>query len=759
LEKLDVERQGGLYTPGTMNSLPDYEATFNDRMNRALAGVNTDWLSKPLRTEAGTRHAIGFDMTHQRLNVMADISYNNVAGVMKGSNRTTIAGGMSATYRTTDRRFVFRNEMNITSNSASDSPYGTFSDYVRMNPYHEIYDTNGRLVKNFSGVVASQDNPLWNAHLNTILTSGYLNFSNNFITEYSPIENLKFRLRFGIESQRNERDNFYPAEHTQFAGMTSDEDRLRRGSYSHGIGKWNRYSGDFSLQYNKAIGDHLIMTNFAYNMGETGSLELSYDAEGFPSDKMNSMMFARAFARDGKPRGSESTVRDIGAVGVLGYSYDNRYLADVTFRTSASSQYAPDKRWGAFWSTGIGWNVHNEKWAKNINWFDRLKLRSSIGSTGSQNVSSYLTITTYNYYTDDFYRSFRPQNPGGTDLGVRILRLANGELLWQQKLDFNVGFDATIARLTASFDYYISTTNNLVTDLTIPPSTGFGSISENAGQVENKGVDLRLTYRLVNKRDFFLSITGAFSQNTNKLKRISDALRNFNEQQDALVSSNVDGGRWNPVRRYVEGGSMNAIWAVRSLGINPQNGNEIYLRPDGTTTYVWNAADQQIVGDAREKYRGNIGFNGEYKGFGVSVMCRFLGGGQLYNSTLVQRVENANINDNVDRRVFAGRWSEDNRFAPYKRLQPYTDANGNWITVPSTQPTSRFVQNRNEFDIASINVYYNLHRLDAIKQFGFTRLRVGFNMNEIHKFSSVKVERGTFYPFARTLSFSVSAEF
>jgi TonB-linked SusC/RagA family outer membrane protein len=759
LEKLQVEWLGGVYNPNSMLGLPDAETSFNDRMNKALAGLNTDWLSKPLRTGVGTRHAVAFDMTHQLLNVMADISYNNRTGVMKGSDRTTIAGSMNATYRTSDRRFVFRNEMNITSNNASDSPYGTFGDYVRMNPYHDPYDTNGRLLKNFPSIAAAQNNPLWNAQLNTMFTSGYLNFSNNFITEYSPIENLKFRVRVGLVTQRNERDRFYPAEHTRFLGMTSETDRLRRGLYSHGVGRMNRYSGDFSVQYNKAINDHLLMTNFAYNIGETGSYELDYEAEGFPSDKMNSMMFARAFALDGKPRGSENTVRDLGVVGVLGYSYDNRYMADVTLRTGASSQYAPDKRWGMFWSTGVGWNVHNEKWAKNINWFDRLKLRSSIGSTGTQNISSYLTITTYNYYTDNFYRAYREQNPFATELGVHILRLANDELLWQQKLDFNIGFETTIARLTASFDYYIETTNNLVTDLSIPPSTGFRSISENAGQVENKGIDLSLNYQLIKKRDFFLNISGAFSLNTNKLKKISDALRSFNDLQDALVSSNVDGGRWNPVRRYVEGSSMNAIWAVPSLGINPQNGNEIYVRPDGTTTYVWSAANQQIVGDHREKYRGNLGISGEYKGFGASLTCRFLGGGQLYNSTLVQRVENANIYENVDKRVFDGRWSEDNRFAPYKRLQPYRDANGNWVSVPFTQPTSRFVQNRNEFDIASVNIYYNLHRFNVIKQFGFTRLRVAFNMNELHKFSSIKVERGTSYPFARTLSFSVTAEF
>ena len=139
-------------------------------------------------------------------------------------------------------------------------------------------------------------------------------------------------------------------------------------------------------------------------------------------------------------------------------------------------------------------------------------------------------------------------------------------------------------------------------------------------------------------------------------------------------------------------------------------------------------------------------------------MFRFLAGGQLYNSTLVQRVENADLHQNVDSRVFWGRWSETNRDAPFRALQMERDERG-LLTRSFTQPTSRFVQNRNELDVASVNLYYNLHRFKVVREFGFNRLRVGFNMNEIHKFSSIKVERGTSYPFARTISFSVNAEF
>lgn len=241
--------------------------------------------------------------------------------------------------------------------------------------------------------------------------------------------------------------------------------------------------------------------------------------------------------------------------------------------------------------------------------------------------------------------------------------------------------------------------------------------------------------------------------------KLSDAMRAFNERQDELVSTKEDGGRSKPVLRYVEGGSLNSIWAVPSLGINPANGREIYVRPDGTTTYTWQASDQQIVGNSQEKFRGNFGFNGEYQGFGLSVIARFTAGGDYYNQTLVDKVENADLKQNVDKRLLYGRWSEKNKNAPFKTLQPYNDANGNYISAPKTEPTSRFVQRKNEMTISSISAWYDWRDRVWLDKAGISRLKLAFNMNDVCTISTIKMERGTSYPFARTMSFSLAVEF
>ncbi|RYE14867.1 MAG: SusC/RagA family TonB-linked outer membrane protein, partial [Sphingobacteriaceae bacterium] len=150
-----------------------------------------------------------------------------------------------------------------------------------------------------------------------------------------------------------------------------------------------------------------------------------------------------------------------------------------------------------------------------------------------------------------------------------------------------------------------------------------------------------------------------------------------------------------------------------------------------------------------------------YKGIGLSVVARYLGGGQLYNQTLVDRVENVDMAFNVDKRVLTGRWLVPGQQALFKRLGEYSIPTEDGSTTAAqelTRATSRFVQDRNEIVISAVNLYY-LFNQPFVKRLGMERLKVGFNMNELATFSTIRLERGTSYPFARTLSFNLSATF
>ena len=330
-------------------------------------------------------------------------------------------------------------------------------------------------------------------------------------------------------------------------------------------------------------------------------------------------------------------------------------------------------------------------------------------------------------------------------------------------LDYNIGIDVDIAHnFTLKFDYYISQTTNTLLDFTIPPSTGFTSVKENIGDVKNTGFDAYLTYtpwRNIKDRSFF-TLTAAVSHNKNKITGISDAMKQYNKKQDEIASDRFDN---RPVQKYYEGVSMTAIWAVKSLGIDPATGEEIFLSKDGKRTNSWSAADMVICGDELPDFSGNFGFNYTWKALSLNCVFRYQFGGQMYNQTLVDLVENADLNYNVDKRVYDGRWRNPGDVKPYKRLRyvnvqkPGTNEWENKMI--KTQATSRFVQDRNDLTLSSVNLSYDMMNHDFINKIGLKVLRFSFYMNDVYTWSSIRVERGTSYPFARSFNFSLSATF
>lgn len=776
-EKLDVEKQHGLFddpngyagnTQLALNQLYNQKRTF------VASGIDTDWMSKPLQLGVGTKHSVSVELGDGALKSIVDLSYNKVEGVMKGSDRTNISGGVTLNYR--HKKFLFRNQLTITSNVSNDSKYGNFSEYVKINPYYTPYDQNGNLLHNivpsltdlpndvtvadWYGKLEFQANPLYNSTMNTVLQNRYIDITNNFDLQYFVTNELKLTARFGLTEKRDKGDNFYPSDHLKFVNFTG-ENELRKGSYTLSHGQQSDLSGRFDIQYNKEIlPKNMVYFNGGFDISQKSSMSNIVSAEGFPSEMMTDIMFARQYTKDTKPTGTENTVRDIGYYMSLNYSYDDRINVDGTFRQNASSMYGANSRWGAFWSAGMAWNIHNEKWM-NSDVISRLRVRASVGSTGSQSSSAYNAIATYNYFLDRTYEGL---------IGAQLMSMRNDDLKWQQKNDTNFGFEMNVKRnLSFRFDYYISMTNNALNPLTLAPSTGFSSVQENAGKIQNRGFDARVSWTVWNrpKDRAFLTFTAAVSRNKNKLIEISDALKTYNEQQNRLANSGIDenGQRTGkPLQKYYNGMSMDAIWAMRSLGIDPANGDELYLRKDANgnyfRSYIYDANSQVVCGDALPKIHGNFGFNFEYKGFALNATCTFKYGGQMYNTTLLNKVENANLSENVDRRIFTDRWRNPGDQKPYKKLQKVTYTNSNNMNASAqTLQTSRFVQDRNEITISSLQLSYDFYRFKFVKKMGLERFRLAFNMNDLLTISTIEIERGTSYPFARTFNGSLSITF
>ena len=749
-EKLEIEKDAGLYYDKNLSTLFNLQKDYNKKLAAVVSGIDTDWLSKPLRNGVGTKHGISFEMGNERLNLIVGFSYNNVQGTMKGSDRTNYEGSVSISYRY--KGLNFRDNLTITSNVANDSPYGAFSEYAVLNPYLSPYDEKGNLVQNASiipGADNFEPNPLYNASLNTKLQSKYIDVTNNLSVEWMIVMGWKVTGRFGITEKRVRADEFYPANHLKFRSY-SGEDLFRKGSYQMNEGEEKRLSGDINMQFSQQFGDkHYVFANAGFTLSEAYYEELIYKAEGFPHDRMNDMMFARQYVKDTKPTGRESTIRDIAVLFAGNYAYDDRFLVDGSFRTSASSQYGKNNRWGQFWSVGVGWNMHNEAWLRDSK-IQQLKLRGSVGYTGAQSSEAYASLATYEYDLERVYMGF---------LGSKLKAMRNEDLKWKEKFDYNVGLDFNIGRLfSMKFDYYIGKTKNNLLDFDIPTYTGFKTVKENVGDVENKGFDLRLSitpWNMPRERAYF-TITTAISRNKNKITGVSAAMQNYNDKQDEVASSIFYN---KPVQKYYDGVSLDAIWAVRSLGIDPTNGQEIYLDKKGNRTYTYRVSDQVVCGDKLPDFQGTAGFMFSYKGIELNATFRFQYGAQMYNQTLVDKVENASLKGNVDKRVYDGRWRNPGDLKPYKTLGNQWVAEESEYKDEKTQATSRFVQDRNELSLSSLRVGYDFWKHNFIKKVAMERLRVEFYMNDVFMLSSIKTERGTAYPFARSFNFAIQATF
>ena len=736
-EKFEVDKAHGEYADPWF-----WEQYLNDIQSQIAKGVDTDWLAQPLRTGVGHRHSLYLEGGDDRLRYGVDLLYNNISGVMKGSDRKTFSGGFTLSYRY--KNLMFRNQFSTSLNRSDDSPYGSFADYAELNPYWSPYDENGN-VKQIAGstgggglVGITKGNPLWNATIGTENYGKYTTLTDNLYIEWQVLPSLKLMGRLGISKSDNSREDFYPASHTKFLNY-SDERFFEKGSYTKQNGESSSFTADLTANYSLQIKKHGIYMNAGWSAQENRSKSVSFNVIGFPNDRISFVTSGLKPDPDYPYSGYESVSRSVSLLAAINYSYDDRYLADFSYRGSASSLYGKDNRWGQFWSAGIGWNLHKEPFMKEVTWLNQFKIRASTGYTGSQNFSAYQSLATFNYYLSHAYDNW---------VGSYLMALPNNELKWQKTKDFNAGFDMNLFnRINMRFDWYVQKTDDQLLSLTIPPSMGFTSYKENLGSTENRGVEFKINTHFIQDvhNDRYLSAFFSIAKNTNKLKKISNALKSYNDEVDKELEQ---GSLNRPQVHYIEGQSMNAILAVRSLGIDPATGDELFLTKDGQTTTEWNVGDQVVCGDAMPKCTGTFGLNMDYQGVFCNLSFYYQFGGQVYNQTLVDRVENADVRLNVDKRIYDAVWK-----------QPGDVVDFAYKSYKTTKPSSRFVQDLNELHFSTLNVGYDFKHCAFIKRWGLQQLKASFYMNDIFRASTVKVERGLAYPFARTYSLSLQATF
>ena len=421
------------------------------------------------------------------------------------------------------------------------------------------------------------------------------------------------------------------------------------------------------------------------------------------------------------------------------YDYQNKYFFSASYRRDGSSRFAPETRWGNFWSLGTSWRIDREEFmASTSDWLSALTLKMSYGAQGNDNLGTY-------YASKGLYTIV-------SNLGENALvsdRMATPNLKWETTTAYDLGLDFGMweDRLTVTFGYYLKKTKNLLSSVTLPTSLGFIDYKENLGQMENEGVELALRSFVYKSNDWNVSLFVNMAHNKNRIVSISNALSSYNDKADQEQANNDD-YKTKPMVRYKEGRSSTAIYAMKSLGIDPATGKELFQRQDGTNTYVWDPKESVVCGDTEPKVTGAFGTNITWKQLNLNMNFSYRLGGQVYNQTLINRVENADPRDNVDRRVLEQRWQKPGDHTFYKDINDKS----------TTPASSRFIQDENVLQLGSLSLSYDLKK-EWLKPIGFDMVRLTAMMNDVFRLSTVKRERGISYPFARSMSLGVMVQF
>lgn len=750
-EKLEAEVAAGLfeidpdeYYSSSIRKMEEYQK----KLNNVLEGVNTYWLSKPLRTGFDPKFSLGITGGAHEFRYGLDLFYDKVNGVMKGSDRERIEAALTFTYLT--KKFQVSNQTNYGVTKSEDTPYGNFSMYAKAQPYEKYKDENGKLLQNLQWTQSfgsAKVNPLYEATLGNYNRNKVNTLLNNTRLHWYISPTFHVSGEISISHSLSKGRVFIDPLSARNVVEYGDDDTYV-GSLTVTDAEDTRFNGKLAVAYNELIEKHHITFSGTFEVITTRNSNSSGEYKGFQSSEFSSPEFARDLPN--KPYFADNKTRMLGILAQLNYTYDNIYLMDASLRFDGSSEFGSDKRFAPFWSTGLGVNIHNYESFKNWGFFDQLRVRGSYGVTGKLGYEPYAALPTHEIDVNEWYIS----GPASSLMSTR----GNRELGWEKtsQLDFGleVGFLKRLVYLKAS--YYDRTTNNLITDVTLPSSTGFTTYISNMGKTVNRGFELDFRSDLINTADWYVAVFANMGHSITKIKKISDALKAYNERVNEFYNQKVD--YWDDnkpnlnrvLTKYVEGESLTAKYGMKSLGIDPANGRELYMNRDGSLTYDWSGAEMQPIGDEEPWAKGSFGMNARWKGLSLYVGFQYEFGGDMYNTTLIEKVENADFSRyNVDRRAMSLRWKEFGDVTRFRDIQDY-DA--------TTNPTSRFMQKNNWLELTSLRVEYEFDR-PRLKKFGMETLTLSVGSNNLWRMSTIKTERGLSYPFANTVDFSVRVRF
>lgn len=737
-EKLELERLCGLYDSkqGVQDEL------YWQRKNMVERGVFTDWKSIPLRNSWSFDHSVSITGRGSGMEYNVTLRYGDVRGVMKGDFRQRYGIGVNLAYNHKDI-VTISYRLDINKTDAKDSPYGSFGDWVIRNPYEMPKDEYGDWIKSYNDNSLDR-NPLYEASLESFKESKEKSITNNVSFRLNLLQGLYVNGNFNYSLGDSRRDEFISPESIYFLARTEMD---QKGSYSIEGKENSSWSGNATLSYNWMIDDEgsLLSVNVGGTVSKNKSYNFNFSGIGFLKPILNDLGFASGYP-EGAPSGNEAISTGVGIFGNVNFIYQNRYFLDGSYRSSGSSSMSKDNRWAPYWAIGAGWNVHNEGFLDG-SFINMLRLKASYGLTGSNTLSTWETRSTYRYTKDNLFI---------TGIGATPITMANEFLKASKTYEWNLGVQLSLFddRLQVDLNVYNKNTKDMLLPISYPYSVGISTLNSNMGEQENRGYDWSLSGAILKTKELQWRLTLSGQHNRDKIKKISNSLQYRNsENRDQMMDTDLsDKGIYRgtaPKIQFEEGNSSTAIYVVRSLGIDPATGKEIFRKKDGRLTFNYDPEDKVAVGNTIPKLELALSTSFTWKRFSLFAGMNITMGGWIYNSTRASKVEQIDPRRNVDRRALYERWHNPGDLVHYIGYDP-----SSFVFAQ----TERFLEKRSEFNLSTLGLYYELNP-EWVKHIYLKRLRIGVNLSDVLRVSTVKFERGTSYPYMRGVNFTISPTF
>lgn len=547
----------------------------------------------------------------ERGSFYASLGYNNTEATVIGSEFERISGTLNFN-RKLRENVDFTTSINV-SNSRQNPilEQGSFfsnpfiTKYL-MNPWNNPYYEDGTLRRgdqnNLGLTFGSLHNVLY--VLDNNITRNQLSRALvNTNVDWELFDGLVFSNRVGIDYQLSDYKNYqnrYEGDSRTVNGSSSASDEkvynlVYQGSLNYGFELGNDHNLDVTglFEYQKS------QTSYLFGYGEN-----------FPADGLTNIASASA---NFDAFSSFSDWIQISYLGLLNYNYAGKYVFDATFRREGSSRFAPGNRFGNFGSVGAAWNIHREDFMSNSP-FNTLRLRASYGITGNNSIGNNAYQALLGYGAD------YSNNGGATPT-----QFGNPDLTWEKGETYDIGFTFGLFdnRLSGSFAYYNRRTFDLLQEVPLSPTTGFGFQDRNLGEMENKGIEAELAFDVVRTEDFTWNINGNYATVDNEVTKL--AVGADGNDIDPLAGSSYKSTR--------VGLPANAWWMQTWAGVDPETGAPTWYvnGVDGEVTSNYNDAERVYQGaSALPTYSGGLGTRIQYKGFFADAQLYFAGGHKIY---------------------------------------------------------------------------------------------------------------------------------